>query len=117
MLATFGEQREEIERLCQEYGVVRLDVFGSAATGTLTDNSDADFLVEFIPRVEGAFERYFGLKERLEQLCGRPVDLVVTDAIRNPYFRKRVFETRRNLFGASCELGRQRAESALLPYC
>ena len=38
-------------------------------------------------------DNYFGLPEGLEELFGRPVDLVVERAIKNPYFRQSVDET------------------------
>ena len=45
-----------------------------------------DFLVEFTPGSSDAFGAYFGLKEDLEGLLGRPVDLVMANAVRNPHF-------------------------------
>ena len=44
---------------------------------------------------------YFGLLEALQQLFGRPVDLVVDSAIKNPYFRQSVEETRTLVYEAS----------------
>lgn len=48
----------------------------------------------------GYADRYFGLLEGLEQLFGRPVDLVVASAIRNPYFRESVERTKALLYAA-----------------
>jgi hypothetical protein len=60
-----------------------------------------DFLVEFLPLPSGQpFECYFGLREELEQLLGRPVDLVVTRAISNPYFLKSISGHRQVLYAA-----------------
>lgn len=76
-----------IALLCEAHQVTRLAVFGSA-TSTKFDRvrSDVDFLVEFGSGAEDAFAAYFGLKEDLEALLGRPVDLVMANAIRNPHF-------------------------------
>jgi len=95
-------QRAEINTLCCRFGVHRLEVFGSAATKAFRDDaSDLDFLVEFeLPTSHGYADRYFGFKEALEVLLGRPVDLVVASAIRNPYFRQSVDETRTLLHAA-----------------
>ena len=70
----------------------RLDLFGSAAGDDFDPaRSDLDFLVEFQPVPPGGYaDAFFGLKESLEQLFGRPVDLVAAAAIRNPYFRESV---------------------------
>ncbi|MFQ5614711.1 MAG: nucleotidyltransferase family protein [Anaerolineae bacterium] len=60
---------------------------GRVGEGVYFQRSDLDFLVEFADFYAlGAFDRYFGLKEDLEQLFQRPVDLVEVKAIRNPYF-------------------------------
>lgn len=90
----------QIAALCRKLGVVRLDVFGSAGRGDLGPQSDVDVLVRFDRTSGGLFARYFDLKEGLEALFGRPVDLVVEDAIKNPYFRQAVERTRKNVFAA-----------------
>ena len=94
--------RPELERLCRLFLVRRLDLFGSAATGHyVPGESDLDFLVEFEPAARNAYaDNYFGLLEALQQLFGRPVDLVVADAIKNPYFRESVDQTKALLYAA-----------------
>ena len=68
----------------------RLELFGSATNGRFdATSSDLDFLVEFQPL--GPVDRadaYFGLLAALQDLFQRDVDLVETEAINNPYFRK-----------------------------
>lgn len=92
MLSAIAEKRDALFDLCRRHDVARLDVFGSAARGFDFDpaNSDVDFLVEFVaPRDDLA--RYLDLKDALEALFERPVDLVdrsVIEASRN-YIRKR----------------------------
>ena len=101
--AFVAEHATELARLCQRHGVRRLDLFGSAATGRFrAGDSDLDFVVEFQPAtVSGAYaDAYFGLLESLERLYGRPVDLVIDGAIRNPYFRQSVEATRKPLYAA-----------------
>lgn len=95
-------QRVEIERLCREHHVRRLEVFGSVAEGReRPDESDVDFLVEFEPLPPGAYaDAYFGLLEALEELFGRSVDLVVSSAIKNPYFRQSVERSKVQIYAA-----------------
>ena len=79
MHAEIASKRNEIADLCRSYGVVRLEIFGSAARGTDFDpaTSDVDFLVEFdSPRAPGIAARYFGLHEDLAAALGRAVDLM-----------------------------------------
>ena len=102
MIPEIAERADALWHLCRKHGVRRLDLFGSAAAGTFdTDDSDLDFLVEFDPISLGSYaDAYFGLLEGLEELFGRPVDLVVDTAIRNPYFRRAVEQTRSPLYAA-----------------
>ncbi len=100
----FIEQHQEaIRALCREYGVARLELFGSAATGQFDpDRSDIDFIVDYAPETDLGpwLKHYFEFKERLEALLGRPVDLVMAGAMRNPYFIRSVNESRRLLYAA-----------------
>lgn len=102
MISTVAERSAELESLCQRYGVLRLELFGSAVTGDYRHaGSDLDFLVEFKkPPFGGYAHAYFGLLKSLEQLFERPVDLVVESAIRNPYFRESVDESRVLVYAA-----------------
>lgn len=95
-------RKEELAQLCRRYRVHELDLFGSAASGAEKPGvSDLDFLVEFEPLPQGGYaDNYFGLLESLESLFGRPVDLVVASAIRNPYFRQSVEQTKAKLYAA-----------------
>ena len=95
-------RRKEIAELCYQFQVRRLDLFGSASRGDFDPSrSDVDLLVEFGPSEElTALDQYFGLKEALEALLERPVDLVVASAVKNPYIQKSIEETRESLYAA-----------------
>jgi len=93
----------ELEGICRRLGVRRLELFGSAASGNFrTEDSDLDLLVEFEPEaIDDAYaDHYFELLESLEYMFGRPIDLVVDSAIRNPYFRESVDRTKALLYAA-----------------
>ena len=66
--------------VCTPYGVRSLDLFGSIARGDSGADSDVDLLVEF-DRPVGLFQ-FFRVQRRLEAIVGRPVDLVMKDAIK-----------------------------------
>ena len=102
MTSVVVEQAAELEQLCLRYNVLRLDLFGSAVTSQYQPKeSDLDFVVEFQPLPDGAYaDTYFGLLEALERLFGKPVDLVVDSAIKNPYFRQSIEETKRPVYEA-----------------
>ena len=85
---------EEITRLCRQYRVRRLAVFGSIVRLDFDPaRSDADFLVEFesVP-VRLRMQNYLGLQSALASLLSRPVDLIEEGSIRNPYILNRVTE-------------------------
>ena len=93
---------EELRALCVQYKVRRLDLFGSAAKAHfLADTGDLDFLVEFQELPPGEyFDTYFDLLEDLQNLFKRPVDLVITRAIRNRYFLQSVNQSKKALYAA-----------------
>lgn len=92
--------KPEISGLCKNLGVNRLDLFGSATGDDFRPDSDVDVLVQFDRSGGELFDRYFELKERLEELLGKAIDLVVEDAITNPYFKLEVERSKRNIYAA-----------------
>jgi len=101
-LPEIDDKRDELVAVCRKFGVLRLDLFGSAADGSFDPRrSDLDFLVEFgPPRGTNAFHQFFGFQFALEELFGRKIDLVDTTAMRNPYFIESVNRSRRPLYAA-----------------
>ncbi|WP_127477210.1 nucleotidyltransferase family protein [Sulfurivermis fontis] len=98
-----ASHRKEIADLCRRYRVRRLEVFGSAARGDDFEptRSDVDFLVEFEP--EGhqiSLAEYFELRDSLAKVTGRPVDLVMAGAIRNPYILADINKSRELVYGS-----------------
>lgn len=98
-----AKHREAINALCAEYGVERLEVFGSVMTDAFDpEHSDIDFIVEYPEGYDFGLwlTRYFEFKERLESLLGRPVDLVMAGAMRKRHFIASANETRQLLYAA-----------------
>jgi predicted nucleotidyltransferase/DNA-binding XRE family transcriptional regulator len=75
--------QSEIAALCHRYGVRRVAVFGSILREDFNaESSDIDMVVEFRSDVSASpAHQYFDFKAALEQLLGRPVDLVELDAM------------------------------------
>lgn len=96
MYADLELKRERVAELCRRFGVLRLDVFGSAVRDDFDpERSDIDLLVslEDVPPVEYS-RHYFDLKDGLERLFGRRVDLVTEPSLENPFFKARVLSER-----------------------
>lgn len=93
--------RAKVAALCRKYHVRRLGLFGSAARGELSPESDIDLLVEFEagkapslwaePEMREAFSALFG---------GRRVDLVPPEVLENPYRRKSILRDLKVLYEA-----------------
>lgn len=84
ILDVLQSHRTQLQRL----GVRRLGLFGSAARGEATEQSDLDFLVELDRKT---FDAYMDVKELLEGLFGRRVDLVMAEAVK-PQLRSRILQ-------------------------
>jgi uncharacterized protein len=93
-------KKEFVALICRQLGVLRLDLFGSAARGELGPESDIDLVARFDRGRGHMFSRYFELKEMLEEIYGRPVDLLLEDSIENPYLREVIEATRVNIYGS-----------------
>nr|WP_320116173.1 nucleotidyltransferase family protein [uncultured Desulfuromonas sp.] len=77
VLELLAQSKRELQ---DRYGVSRLALFGSTARDEAGSNSDIDVLVAFDDPATS--KRYFGVQFYLEDLLGRPVDLVTEKALR-----------------------------------
>jgi predicted nucleotidyltransferase len=79
-----------LAELCRQHGVAVLKIFGSAARGDDSPDSDIDLLIEF--RGRKGFLELVGLEIELTEMFGRKVDLV-TEASLSPYIRDRILSS------------------------
>ncbi len=87
--------KPEVERICRSLPVKRLGLFGSVLGQSFSQDSDVDVLVIFDSGDDvDLFDNYFELKEQLEKLFQREVDLVVDKKFRNPVLRESIDRTR-----------------------
>ncbi len=85
----YKKLQAEREQFSARYGVKHLTLFGSHARGDAGVDSDVDLLVEFSN--PATFDGYMAFKFYLEDLLGKPVDLVTSKAVRQelrPYIEK-----------------------------
>jgi predicted nucleotidyltransferase len=102
MIEISDEQMAKLRDLCREYGVVKLDLFGSAARDDFDPaSSDIDLAVRFdYSRPMGGFMQYFGFKREVEALFARPVDLVCEEAVQNRFMLRAMNKSRKHLYAA-----------------
>ena len=81
MIASIEQNQQALSELCQRFGVRKLELFGSAATGAFDANSsDLDFIVELEPG--RSLLDLGGLQMALENLLGCPVDVITVKGLR-----------------------------------
>ncbi|MDZ7657988.1 nucleotidyltransferase domain-containing protein [Fodinibius sp.] len=92
---------DQLQKLCKEFSVQELYLFGSATTDNFSEDSDLDFIVKFDRSgFEGAFDQFIDFKHELEQIYGQPVDLYHLKKFRNSIFQQEVERTKELLYAA-----------------
>lgn len=97
MMTAVDEVR--LREVCQRYGIVRLEVFGSAAVGAAGPDSDIDLLYTLAPGARLGWE-IEDLASELAAILGRPVDLVSRRAV-NAHIRDQVLQEARPFYDAA----------------
>jgi hypothetical protein len=88
--------RESLGRFCQEHGIARLELFGSALSDDFQDGSDVDLLATLRNDARPTLLDWADMQEKLSEMFGRPVDLVSRRAIersRNRYRKRSILST------------------------
>ena len=91
---------ELIKEICEKYKVKSLYAFGSILTDRFRNDSDIDLIVDFnymIP--EDYSDNYFDFKFKLEDLFKKDVDLLESQAIKNPYLIHSINSNKKLLYG------------------
>jgi uncharacterized protein len=89
----------KIKEICNRLHIKRLALFGSATTDEFGPKSDVDVIVEFdMQENNNLFNTYFALKEELESIFHRPVDIVVERSVTNPYLKQAIESTRKTVY-------------------
>ena len=96
-------QLDAIAAACQQHQVRRMHLFGSALRDDFDPSrSDLDLLVEFQSIEPGALvQAYFGLEQQLTSITGQSVDLVMADAVCNPYVRRDIEASKQLIYEGS----------------
>ena len=102
-LAFAQPQLDAIAAACRRHQVRCMHLFGSALRDDFDPSrSDLDLLVEFQPIEPGALvQAYFGLEQQLTSITGQSVDLVMADAVCNPYVRRDIEASKQLIFEGS----------------
>lgn len=101
MQGLIQDKLNDLKKLCQDYDVKTMYVFGSACTDKFNDKSDIDILISFKDlSIEKYTDNYFELHYKLEELFNRKIDLLTENSLSNPYFIESIEETKQLLYAA-----------------
>ena len=91
---------DNLNKLCINYNVEKMYLFGSVLNSKFNENSDIDLLVKF-KEIELAeyFNNYINFKEKLVALFGREVDLLEEQTLRNPILIKSINNSKELIYG------------------
>lgn len=102
MISLVEKHIGELRNVCRKHQVSQMYLFGSAAKGNFTKDSDLDFLVQFSDKV-GVLDyadNFFSLVEALEALFERRVDLLTISSLKNPILKEEIEKTKVMLYAA-----------------
>ncbi len=92
--------KNQISKLCEKYGVKSLYSFGSVNTENFTPESDIDLVVDLNSSDPLEYtDNYFDLKFALEKLLNRQIDLLENKAIKNPFLKKNIDDSKVLVYG------------------
>ncbi len=85
---------------CQRWRIAELALFGSVLRDDFRPDSDVDVLVSFETGAPWSLWDLSRMREELEGIFGRGVDLVEKKGLRNPFLRHAVLTTRQVVYAA-----------------
>ena len=82
--------QDALAALCRRWHIRELKLFGSQARGDARPDSDVDLMVSFDESARVSLWDFVRLKDELEAIFGKSVDLLTDQPIRNPYRRRSI---------------------------
>lgn len=101
-LPSIDDLKSLLPAFCRRHDIVRVELFGSLATGEAHAGSDIDLMITLRPDVRPGLE-FFNLPDELESLLGCRVDLLTRRSVesdRNPVRRRSILESAREIYAA-----------------
>ncbi|MDP8238955.1 MAG: nucleotidyltransferase domain-containing protein [Candidatus Hatepunaea meridiana] len=98
MLAQVDKTKLQI--ICRKWKIKELAVFGSVLRGDFKSESDVDVTVTFSEDAHWGLWDFYNLRDELQVLFDREVDLVEPDGIINPIRRRNILNNRQVIYAA-----------------
>jgi len=100
MVANVDISSARMEAFCRKWKLKELSLFGSVLRDDFRPDSDVDVLISFLPGGEMTLESVIEMRDELQSIFGRDVDLVEKRLVRNLFRRHEILTTRRVLYAA-----------------
>lgn len=91
---------DAVPGFCRKWRIAEFSLFGSVLTPTFGPSSDVDILVDFAPGPPWGIDEWIAMRDELEAMFARRVDLVSKSSLRNPFRRSTILNTRKVLHAA-----------------
>jgi len=91
---------ERLREFCRRWQITELALFGSILREDFGPESDIDVLVTFRPEAAWSLWDLFDMREELQELFGREVDLIEKEALRNPFRRHEILKSYKVVYAA-----------------
>ena len=91
----------EIEAFCEKWEVKTLELFGSALREDFSKASDIDIMVSFQDAASPSLFDIIDMKEELEAIFRRPVDILSRKAVeksKNPYRKEEILSSAKVIY-------------------
>ena len=92
---------EELTLFCDRWKVTTLELFGSVLRDDFSPDSDVDLLLAFEPDSTPSLFEWVGMKDELEAIFGRAVDVLTRKSVEkstNPYRREEILKSTRVIY-------------------
>jgi hypothetical protein len=102
-ITTIDLPMEQIRQFCHKWHIKEFALFGSILRPDFHSDSDIDILIEFTPTAKRGLTETMQMKDELEALFQRPVDLIIKSAINrseNWLRRKNILESAQIIYAA-----------------
>lgn len=89
---------EQIAEYCDRWKITEFALFGSVLRDDFRPDSDIDVLVSFAPDRSLTLDSYIKMREEIEALFERKVDLVHKQYLKNPFRRHEILKTQQVIY-------------------
>ena len=90
----------QIAEFCQRWHIIEFALFGSVLRDDFRPDSDIDVLVTFSPDSSWSLFDWVDMKDELEALFKRKVDIADKEGLKNPYRRHEILRTQQVVYAS-----------------